>query len=179
MSDHTTVAVGGEEVRISSPGRVVFPSQGWTKLDVIEHFVRVAPGAARGISRRPTMLKRYMQNVTVDPIYHKRASKNTPFDTIQIRFPSQRPGRMNVPRTEADVVRLAQLGCLDFHPWPVRSEDIDHPDEIRFDFDPTPGVTFNQVREAAQGSKELLEEVGSHWLAKDIGQPWDSCVRED
>ena len=160
MSDHTTVAVGGEEVRISSPGRVVFPSQGWTKLDVIEHFVRVAPGAARGISRRPTMLKRYMQNVTVDPIYHKRASKNTPFDTIQIRFPSQRPGRMNVPRTEADVVRLAQLGCLDFHPWPVRSEDIDHPDEIRFDFDPIPGVTFNQVREAAQGSKELLEELG-------------------
>ncbi len=160
MSDHTTVLVGGEEVRISSPGRVVFPSQGWTKLDVIEHFVRVAPGAARGISRRPTMLKRYMQNVTVDPIYHKRASKNTPFDTIQIRFPSQRPGRMNVPRTEADVVRLAQLGCLDFHPWPVRAEDIDHPDEIRFDFDPTPGVTFDQVRKAAQGSKELLDELG-------------------
>ena len=160
MSDHTTVLVGGEEVRISSPGRVVFPSQGWTKLDVIEHFVRVAPGAARGISRRPTMLKRYMQNVTVDPIYHKRASKNTPFDTIEIRFPSQRPGRMNVPRTEADVVRLAQLGCLDFHPWPVRAEDIDHPDEIRFDFDPTPGVTFDQVRKAAQGSKELLDELG-------------------
>jgi len=160
LSDHTTVLVGGEEVRISSPGRVVFPSQGWTKLDVIEHFVRVAPGAARGISRRPTMLKRYMQNVTVDPIYHKRASKNTPFDTIEIRFPSQRPGRMNVPRTEADVVRLAQLGCLDFHPWPVRAEDIDHPDEIRFDFDPTPGVTFDQVRKAAQGSKELLDELG-------------------
>lgn len=160
MSDHTTVLVGGEEVRISSPGRVVFPSQGWTKLDVIEHFARVAPGAARGISRRPTMLKRYMQNVTVDPIYHKRASKNTPFDTIEIRFPSQRPGRMNVPRTEADVVRLAQLGCLDFHPWPVRAEDIDHPDEIRFDFDPTPGVTFDQVKKAAQGSRELLDELG-------------------
>jgi len=101
-----------------------------------------------------------MQNVTIDPIYHKRASKNTPFDTVQIRFPSQRPGRMNVPRTEADVVRLAQLGCLDFHPWPVRAEDIEHPDEIRFDFDPTPGVTFDQVRKAAQGSKELLDELG-------------------
>ena len=160
MSDHTTVTVDGEELRISSPGRVVFPSQGWNKLDVIEHFVRVAPGASRGISRRPTMLKRYMQNVTVDPIYHKRASKNTPLDTIQIRFPSQRPGRMNVPRTEADVVRLAQLGCLDFHPWPVRSEDIEHPDELRFDFDPTPGVSFDEVRQAAQGSRELLEELG-------------------
>jgi len=160
VSDHTTVSVGGEEVRISSPGRLVFPEQGWTKLDVIEHFVRVAPGAARGISRRPTMLKRYMRDVTIDPIYHKRASKNTPFDTVQIRFPSQRPGRMNVPRTEADVVRLAQLGCLDFHPWPVRDEDIEHPDEIRFDFDPTPGITFDQIRQAVEGSRKLLEELG-------------------
>lgn len=159
MSDHTTVTVGGEEVRISSPGRVVFSDQGWTKLDVVEHFVRVARGAARGISDRPTMLKRYMKNVTVDPIYHKRAAKNTPFDTVQIRFPSQRPGRMNVPRTEADVVRLAQLGSLDFHPWPVRAEDTDHPDELRFDFDPTPGVTFDQVKLAAAGANELLEEL--------------------
>jgi len=159
MSDHTTVEVGGEEVRISSPGRVVFPEQGWTKLDVVEHFVLVAEGAARGIARRPTMLKRYMQNVGIDPIYHKRASKNTPFDTVQIRFPSQRPGSMNVPRTEADVVRLGQLGCLDFHPWPVRAEDIDHPDELRFDFDPTPGIGFEEVRQAAAGSKELLDEL--------------------
>jgi bifunctional non-homologous end joining protein LigD len=160
MSDHTTVTVDGEEVRVSSPGRVVFPEQGWTKLDVVEHFVRVAEGAARGISGRPTMLKRYMKDVTVDPIYHKRASKNTPFETVDIRFPSQRPGRMNVPRTQADVVRLAQLGCLDFHPWPVRAEDIDHPDELRLDFDPTPGITFDQVKVAAAGAKELLDEVG-------------------
>ena len=160
MSDHTTVIVDGEEVRISSPGRVVFPVQGWTKLDVVEHFVRVAEGAVRGISGRPTMLKRYMKDVTVDPIYHKRASKNTPFETVDIRFPSQRPGRMNVPRSEADVVRLAQLGCLDFHPWPVRAEDIDHPDELRLDFDPTPGITFDQVKKAAAGAKELLDEVG-------------------
>ena len=160
MTDHIDVKVGGEEVRISSPNRLVFPEKGWTKLDVVNHFVLVAPGAARGLSGRPTMLKRYMQDVTVDPIYHKRAAANTPFDTVQIRFPSQRPGRMNVPRTEADVVRLAQLGCLDFHPWPVRAEDTDHPDELRFDFDPTPGVGFADVRRAAAGSRELLDEVG-------------------
>ena len=159
MSEHTTVAAGGEEVRISSPGRVVFPDQGWTKLNVVEHFLRVARGAVRGVRGRPTMLKRYMKDVTVDPIYHKRASKNTPFETVQIRFPSQRPGRMNVPRSEADVIRLAQLGCLDFHPWPVRANDIDHPDELRFDFDPTPGVTFDQVREAVRGAKSLLDEL--------------------
>ncbi len=159
MSEHTTVNVGGEEVRISSPGRVVFPDRGWTKLDVVRHFVMVAEGAARGVYGRPTMLKRYMKDVTVDPIYHKRASKNTPLETVQIRFPSQRPGRMNVPRSEADVVRLAQLGCLDFHPWPVRAEDTDHPDELRFDFDPTPGVTFDQVRLAVRGAKDLLDEL--------------------
>jgi len=159
MPDHVTVEVGGEEVRVSSPDRVVFPDQGWTKLDVVEHFVQVAEGAARGISRRPTMLKRYMKDVTVDPIYHKRASKNTPFDTVQIRFPSQRPGRMNVPVSRADAIRLVQLGCLDFHPWPVRADDIDHPDELRFDFDPTDGFGFDHVREAARGAKDLLDEL--------------------
>jgi DNA ligase D-like protein (predicted polymerase) len=106
------------------------------------------------------MLKRYMKSVDVDPIYQKRANKNSPFDTVQILFPSQRPGRMNVPRTAADVVRLAQLGCLDFHPWPVRDSDTDHPDELRFDFDPTPGITFGQVKEAAIGAKALLDELG-------------------
>lgn len=158
MTDRV-VSVAGEEVRISSPDRVVFPRQGWTKLDVAEHFAEVAPGALRGIYGRPTMLKRYMKDVTVDPIYHKRAAKNTPFETVQIRFPSQRPGRMNVPRTKADVVRLAQLGCLDFHPWPVRAEDTDHPDELRFDFDPTPGFDFEHVREAVRGAKELFDEL--------------------
>ncbi|MGC2239600.1 MAG: DNA primase small subunit domain-containing protein [Acidimicrobiia bacterium] len=160
MSDETTVSVGGDQVRISSPGRVVFPDQGWTKLDVVEHFLTVAEGAIRGIEGRPTMLKRFMGTVDEPPIYHKRAGRGTPFDTVQIRFPSQRPGIMNVPRSEADVIRLVQLGCLDFHPWPVRAEDIDHPDELRFDFDPTPGVTFAQVKEAALGAGELLDEVG-------------------
>ena len=159
MSDHVMVSVGDEEIRISSPDRVVFPERGWTKLDVVNHFVAVGEGAARGIRDRPTMLKRYMKGIDEAPIYHKRASKNTPFDTVQIRFPSQRPGRMNVPRTPADVVRLAQLGCLDFHPWPVRDSDTEHPDELRFDFDPTPGITFADVKEAALGAKALLDEV--------------------
>jgi bifunctional non-homologous end joining protein LigD len=101
-----------------------------------------------------------MGGVGEDPVYHKRASKNTPFDTVEIRFPSQRPGRMNVPRRPSDVIRLVQLGCLDFHPWPVRAEDIDHPDEIRFDFDPTPGFDFEAVRSAVAGARDLLDDVG-------------------
>jgi len=160
VSDETTVTIGGEDLRISSPGKLLFPKQGWTKLDVVHHFLAVAPGALRGIYGRPTMLKRYMESVEVDPIYHKRAEKNSPFETVQITFPSQRPGMMNVPRTEIDVIRLVQRGCLDFHPWPVRAEDIDHPDELRIDFDPTPGYDFNHVRQAALAVKELLDEVG-------------------
>ncbi len=160
MSDETTVEVGGESIRISSPGKPLFPQQGWTKLDVVEHFLVVAEGACRGIFGRPTMLKRYMENVNVDPIYHKRAEARSPFETVEIRFPSQRPGLMNVPRSEADVIRLVQRGCLDFHPWPVRAEDIDHPDELRIDLDPTPGYTFTHVRQAALAAKELLDEIG-------------------
>ncbi|MDH3308015.1 MAG: ATP-dependent DNA ligase [Acidimicrobiia bacterium] len=158
--DETTVEVHGEEVRVSSPGRIVFPDRGWTKMDVIEHFVTVAEGAIRGVFGRPTMLKRYMKGVGEDPVYHKRAAANTPFETVEISFPSQRPGIMNVPRSPADIIRLAQLGCLDFHPWPVRAEDIDHPDELRIDLDPTDGFGFDDVRQAAGGAKALFDELG-------------------
>ena len=151
--------IDGEEVRITSPGKVLFPKQGWTKLDVVNHFLVVAEGALRGIFGRPTMLKRYMESVEVDPIYHKRADRHSSFETVEIRFPSQWPGTMNVPRTQADVIRLVQLGCLDFHPWPVRAEDIDHPDELRIDLDPTPGFTFADVAEAALATRAVLEEA--------------------
>jgi DNA ligase D-like protein (predicted polymerase) len=158
--DAVVVEAGGEEVRITSPGKMLFPRQGWTKLDVVEHFLGCLEGALRGIRHRPTMLKRYMESVEVDPVYQKRAGKGTPFDTVEIRFPSQRPGSMNVPRRPADVIRLVQLGCLDFHPWPVRADDTDHPDEMRIDLDPTPGFGFGDVRRAAGAVRELLEEVG-------------------
>jgi len=106
------------------------------------------------------MMKRYMKNVDTAPIYHKRAPKNTPFETAPLRFPSQRPGRMNVPRSQADILRFVQLGCLDLHPWPVRAEDLDHPDELRLDLDPTEGFGFADVKRAAVATKDLLDEVG-------------------
>ena len=163
-STSTTVGIGGEEVRVTSPDRVVFPEQGWTKLDVALHFRTVAEGCLRGVFGRPTMMKRYMKDIDTPPIYHKRAPAKTPFETATIRFPSQRPGRMNVPRSGADLIRLVQLGCLDLHPWPVRAEDLDHPDELRFDFDPTDGYTFADVKRAVLLSKDLLDELGlSGW----------------
>jgi len=154
------VGIAGEEVRITSPDRLVFPRQGWTKLDMVRYFRTVAEGCLRGVFGRPTMMKRYMKNVDTVPIYHKRAPKNTPFETAPMRFPSQRPGRMNVPRSQADILRLVQLGCLDLHPWPVRAEDLDHPDELRLDLDPTEGFTFADVKRAALATRDLLDEVG-------------------
>ena len=160
MEGATTVGIAGEEVRITSPDRLVFPRQGWTKLDVALYFRTVAEGCLRGVFGRPTMMKRYMKDVDTAPIYHKRAPKNTPFETAPLRFPSQRPGRMNVPRSQADILRFVQLGCLDLHPWPVRAEDLDHPDELRLDLDPTEGFTFADVKRAALATRELLDEVG-------------------
>jgi DNA ligase D-like protein (predicted polymerase) len=169
VADETMVEAGGESIRISSPGKLLFPKQGWTKLDVVNHFVVVAEGAIRGIFGRPTMLKRYMESVEVNPIYHKRADKNSPFETVEIRFPSQRPGMMIVPRRQTDVVKLAQLGCLDFHPWPARAEDTDRPDELRIDLDPTPGFDFSHVRQAALAAKEVIDEVGLRGWPKTSG----------
>ncbi len=160
MAGATTVGIAGDEVRITSPDRLVFPRQGWTKLDVVLYFQAVAEGCLRGVFGRPTMMKRYMKNVDTAPIYHKRAPKNTPFETAPIRFPSQRPGRMNVPRSQADILRLVQLGCLDLHPWTVRAEDLDRPDELRLDLDPTDGFAFADVKRAALATKDLLDEVG-------------------
>ncbi len=169
MADEFNVDVGGEKVRITSPDRVVFPKQGWTKRDVSEHFVTVAEGALRGIFGRPTMLKRYMQDVEHDPVYHKRAAANTPFETVPIVFPSQRPGIMNVPRTEADVLRLAQLGCLDFHPWPSRAEDIDHPDELRLDFDPHPRIRLRPRAKGCGRSQGTARRNRPCRMAQDLG----------
>lgn len=159
MTD-VTVEIENEPVRITSAERIVFPDRGWTKLAVVEHYLLCAGSALVGVFGRPTMLKRYMKGVSEPPVYQKRAPDESPFETVLIRFPSQRPGRMIIPRTRTDIIRLVQLGCLDFHPWPVRAQDLDHPDEWRIDFDPTPGFGFEDVRTAVTGAKELLDELG-------------------
>ncbi len=169
MAKEAHVEIDGETIRISSPDRVVFPERGWTKLDVVNHFVVCADGAIGGIGGRPTMLKRYMKGVGEDPVYQKRAKEDSPFETALINFPSQRPGRMIIPRTRADIIKLAQLGCLDFHPWPATVDDLDHPDEWRIDFDPTPGFGFDDVRRAVAGAKDLLDELGMRAWPKTSG----------
>ena len=154
-----TVEAGGREVRITSPDRVVFPDRGWTKLDVANHFVRCGKGALRGVYNRPTMLKRWTKGVHGEPFYVKRAPKHAR-STVPVEFPSARPGVMFLPLDEGDLVWMAQMNCLDLHPWNARADDLDHPDELRIDLDPTEGFGFDAVRVVAATVKEVLDETG-------------------
>ena len=160
MAKETYLEVEGEPFRISSPEKVMFPEQGWTKLDLANHFVLTGEGALRGVLGRPTMLKRWPNGAGADPFYNKRAKPGDAMETVEIRFPSQRPGLMRVPRTVTDVLRMAQLNCLDLNPWNVRAEDIDHPDELRIDLDPTPDIPFADVRTVAAWCHEFLMQHG-------------------
>jgi DNA ligase D-like protein (predicted polymerase) len=153
-----TVEAGGRPVRITSIDKVMFPDRGWTKLDVVEHYVMCAPGALRGVYDRPTMLKRWNDGVTGTPIYVKRPKQAR--NLVDVRFPSARPGQMFRPLDEADVVWMAQMNCLDLNPWNARAADLDHPDELRIDLDPTEGFDFAAVRRVAAAVKEVLDEVG-------------------
>ena len=156
MGNETYFEVEGEPFRLSSPDKLMFPKQGWTKLDVAQHFLLTGEGALRGVAGRPSMFKRWPQGAGGEPFYQKRASKSPPMEVADITFPSQRPGRMHVPRTVRDVMTMIQLNCLDLNPWTSRAEDLDHPDELRLDLDPTPDVPFGDVRTVAAWCREFL-----------------------
>ncbi|CAN5581382.1 MAG: ATP-dependent DNA ligase [Euzebyaceae bacterium] len=153
-----TVDVAGEPVRVTSPGKVLFPEQGWTKMDLVSHFIGCADGALRGVYGRPTVLKRWREGVAGKPFFQKRAPKDSEHEYATITFPSGRSADLLVPREPADLVWMAQLGCLDLNPWPVRAEAVDRPDELRVDLDPVPGVDFGAVRTVALETREVLAE---------------------
>jgi DNA ligase D-like protein (predicted polymerase) len=155
----TRVEAAGREVRISSPDRVVFPDSGLTKLDVVEHYLRCADGAVRGVHRRPTSLKRWPKGAAEEFFFTKRAP-STITHAAGVRFPSARPGRMPYVDDIADIVEQVQLGVLDLNPWNARIDDLDHPDELRLDLDPTEEFDFDHCRDAAAACRELLDEVG-------------------
>lgn len=159
-SEEIHLEVAGQDVRISSPNRVVFPRQGWTKRDVVEHFLRCQDGALRAVAGRPCQLKRWPKGVEADPFYLRRTKPSPDIETVTVRFASAQPGPMWVPRTAADLVRMVQLGAIDLHPWPVRAPDLDHPDELRLDLDPTPGHGFDHVKQVARIVRGILDEDG-------------------
>jgi bifunctional non-homologous end joining protein LigD len=156
------LVVDGREIAISNPGKVLFPERGYTKLDVVRYYLAVAEGALRGAGGRPTMMVRYPNGIAGEFFYQKRAPASRPpwIEVVSLRFPSGRSADEVVPRDAAALAWLANLGCLELHPHPVRADDLEHPDELRVDLDPVPGVKWGQVREVAHVVQGALTDYG-------------------
>ena len=160
--ESVTVDAGGVEVVVSNPEKVLFPDAGLTKLDLVHYYLAVAEGALRAAGGRPNMLVRYPNGIGAPHFYQKRAPATRPewVEVVTLRFPSGRTADELVPRTPAALAWMANLACLELHPHPVRAEDLDHPDELRIDLDPVPGVPWTQVRDVAGVVRATLADVG-------------------
>jgi bifunctional non-homologous end joining protein LigD len=168
---YATIEVCGRELRVSSPSKPFFPERGLTKLDLVNYYVECAPAVIRGLRERPTVMKRWVDGVAGEPFFQKRVPQSAPewIETATVTFPSGRSARELVPNDAAHLVWGANLGVIDWNPWPVRRSDLDHPDELRVDLDPGPEVPFSQVREVALGVREVLEQHGLRGFPKTSG----------
>lgn len=167
-----TLEVGGHPVRISNPDKPYFTREAkLTKLDLVTYYLTVADGALRGVRDRPFVLKRFVDGADAPPFFQKRAPKNLPpfIRTATISFPSGRTADEVVIDEPADLAWVVNLGCIELHPHAVRVGDLDHPDELRIDLDPTPGVGWPEIRTVALGVRDLLGEVGLTGWAKTSG----------
>jgi bifunctional non-homologous end joining protein LigD len=172
--------VGGREVSISNPRKVLFPQAGHTKLDLVRYYLAVADGALRGAGGRPNVLVRYPNGIGSEFFYQKRAPASRPdwIEVVELRFPSGRGAEEVVPRDAAALAWMANLACLELHLHPVRADDVDHPDELRVDLDPVPGVAWEQVREVARVVHAALADLGLIGWPKTSGsRGMHICVR--
>ena len=160
--EHEQLVVDGREIAISNPHKVLFPNPKYTKLDLARYYLAVATGALRGAGGRPNMLVRYPNGISEEFFYQKRAPTSRPdwIEVVSLKFPSGRSADEVVPRDAATLVWLANLACLELHPHPVRADDLEHPDELRVDLDPVPGVPWEQVREVAHVAQAALTDLG-------------------
>src|SRR5918996_753584 len=186
-SEATIVEAGGRDLRVSSPDRVIFPeterTAAVTKLDVVEYYLAVEDGIMRALAGRPTTLERWPKGVHPgivvstrekgggDAFFQKRIPKGAPdyVETARIEFPSGRHADEICPTEIAVVGWAAQMGTITFHPWPVRREDVDHPDELRLELDPQPGTDFADAVRVAAEARRLLEELGYTGFPKTSG----------
>ncbi len=154
--------VAGREVAVSNPGKVFFPALGLTKLDLVRYYLAVAEGALGGIDGRPMALKRYVNGADGEFFFQKRAPSSRPewIETVELKFPSGRSAHEIVITDAAQLAWIVNLGCIDLNPHPVRAIDLDHPDELRIDLDPMPGIGWEQILEVAAAAREVLEEHG-------------------
>jgi DNA ligase D-like protein (predicted polymerase) len=157
-----TLTIDGHEVSITNPDKVLFPEAKYTKLDVVRYYLAVAGGALRAAGGRPNMLVRFPNGIDEEHFYQKRAPTSRPdwIEVVTIRFPSGRSADEIVPRDAATLAWLANLACLELHPHPVRADDLEHPDELRVDLDPVPGVEWSQVRAVAHVVDATLRDYG-------------------
>jgi len=158
--EHVTIEAAGQQLRVSSPSKLYFPEPGFTKLDLIGYYVECADAVLVHLRERPTVMKRWVDGVAGEPFFQKRVPNNAPewLQTTVVEFPSGRTARELVVNDAAHLVWGANLGVIDWNPWPVRRADPDHPDELRIDLDPQPDIPFAQVREVALAVREVLEE---------------------
>ncbi|HNM92468.1 MAG TPA: DNA polymerase domain-containing protein [Mycobacterium sp.] len=160
------IGIGDRQVSISHPDKVVFPAVDGrgpvTKIDLVDYYLAVADGALRGVADRPMILKRFVKGITEEAIFQKRAPEKRPdwIDVAELRYARGTSAREAVVREPAGLVWAVNLGCVDLNPHPVRSGDLDHPDELRIDLDPMPGVGWPQILDVAQVAREVLEDHG-------------------
>ena len=154
--------LGGHEVAISNPSKVFFSRAGVTKLDMVRYYLSVCSGALAGVSGRPMALKRFVNGAESEAFFQKRAPEKRPdwIETVELRFPSGRTADEVVVSDEAALAWVINLGCIDLNPHPVRVFDLDHPDELRVDLDPVPGVQWPQIRDVALVAREVLADFG-------------------
>src|SRR5687768_2708474 len=154
--------IGGREVSVSNPDKVYFPKAGYTKMDLVTYYQAVADGALRGIRGRPMALKRFVDGAEGEAFFQKRAPDNRPdwLRVATLTFPSGRTADELVVDDAAGLAWINNLGCIDLNPHPVRAGDLDHPDELRVDLDPVPGVPWSQIREVAAVVRATLDDVG-------------------
>src|SRR6202162_524148 len=156
------IEAAGRQVTITNPDKVFFPRTGHTKLDLVRYYMSVAEGAIRGVYGRPMALKRFVNGAEGEAFFQKRAPTSRPewIETVELSFPSGRTAEEIVIRDAAQLAWIINLGCIDLNPHPVRTSEHDHPDALRIDLDPVPGVPWQQIVDVALVVRDVLADHG-------------------
>ncbi|HEY2260208.1 MAG TPA: DNA polymerase domain-containing protein [Solirubrobacteraceae bacterium] len=171
MADYATIEAAGIEVRISNPKKIFFAEPGITKLDLVNFYLQLAEPVINHLRDRPTHLKRFVNGAAEPPFFQKRIPDSAPewLQTTTVQFPSGRPARELLPNDAAHLVWGVNLGVIDWNPWQVRVPDLDHPDELRVDLDPTPEASWDDVRQTALVVRRVLDDHGLTGFPKTSG----------
>jgi bifunctional non-homologous end joining protein LigD len=171
MTEYELIEAAGTEVRISNPAKVFFPEAGITKLDLVRYYLEISEAIIKQLHDRPTVLKRYVDGAAGKPFFQKRIPDSAPdwLQSTTVQFPSGRTARELLPNDAAHLVWGVNLGVIDWNPWQVRLPDLDHPDELRVDLDPTPEASWDDVRQVALVAGEVLRDHGLTGYPKTSG----------